>query len=126
VSSQTNPCKKFLGVARNNLIMTKTKTYPDLLEIAAMRARWKEERAAGATGETFARWRLRVRAKVDHRFANAANSHRIRTFGRSKRGGYKCSRTEIQKSTYAEEIAERTEFGIRPPSAKQPPNILRR
>jgi hypothetical protein len=31
------------------------------------------------------------------------NSRRIRTFGRSKRGGYKCSRTEIQKSTYAEE-----------------------
>jgi hypothetical protein len=29
-----------------------------------MRARWKEERAAGATGETFARWRIRVRAKV--------------------------------------------------------------
>src|ERR1700733_9951375 len=64
VSPQTNPCKEFLGVARNNLIMTKTKTHPDLLEIAAMRARWKEERAAGATSETFARWRLRVRAKV--------------------------------------------------------------
>jgi len=63
-SPQTNPCKEFLGVARNNLIMTKTKTHPDLLEIAAMRARWKEERAAGATSETFARWRLRVRAKV--------------------------------------------------------------
>jgi hypothetical protein len=31
------------------------------------------------------------------------NSHRIRTFGRSKRGGYKCSRTEIQKPAYAEE-----------------------
>jgi hypothetical protein len=31
------------------------------------------------------------------------NSHRVRTFGRSKRGGYKCSRTEIQKSAYAEE-----------------------
>ena len=59
-----HPCKEFLGVARNNLIMTKTKTHPDLLEIAAMRARWKEERAAGATSETFARWRLRVRAKV--------------------------------------------------------------
>ena len=45
--------------------MTKTKTErPDLLEIAAMRARWKEERAAGATGETFARWRVRVRAEV--------------------------------------------------------------
>jgi hypothetical protein len=45
--------------------MTKTKTErPDLLEIAAMRARWKEERAAGATGETFARWRFRVRAEV--------------------------------------------------------------
>jgi hypothetical protein len=37
---------------------------PDLLEIAAMRTRWKEERAAGATGETFARWRVRVRAEV--------------------------------------------------------------
>jgi hypothetical protein len=59
-----NPCKEFLGVGRNNLIMTKTKIHPDLLEIAAMRARWKEERAAGATSETFARWRLRVRAKV--------------------------------------------------------------
>ena len=45
--------------------MTKTKIdRPDLLEIAAMRARWKEERAAGATGETFARWRFRVRAEV--------------------------------------------------------------
>ena len=45
--------------------MTKTKTErPDLLEIAAMRVRWKEERAAGATGETFARWRVRVRAEV--------------------------------------------------------------
>jgi hypothetical protein len=29
-----------------------------------MRARWTEERAAGATGETFARWRFRVRAEV--------------------------------------------------------------
>ena len=45
--------------------MTKSKTErSDLLEIAAMRARWKEERAAGATGETFARWRVRVRAEV--------------------------------------------------------------
>jgi hypothetical protein len=35
-----------------------------LLEIAAMRARWKEERAAGATGETFARWRIRVKSEV--------------------------------------------------------------
>jgi hypothetical protein len=36
--------------------MPKTKIErPDLLEIAVMRARWKEERAAGATGETFAR-----------------------------------------------------------------------
>src|SRR5580693_4262163 len=59
-----NPCKEFKGDGRNNLIMTKPKTHPDLLEIAAMRARWKEERAAGATSETFARWRLRVRAKV--------------------------------------------------------------
>jgi hypothetical protein len=64
VSPETNPRKEFLGLARNNLIMTKTKIHPDLLEIAAMRARWKEERAAGATSETFARWRLRVRAKV--------------------------------------------------------------
>jgi len=63
-SAAPDKCKEFLGVARNNLIMTKTKTHPDLLEIAAMRARWKEERAAGATSETFARWRLRVRAKV--------------------------------------------------------------
>jgi hypothetical protein len=37
---------------------------PDLLEIASMRARWKEERAAGETSETFARWRVRVRAEV--------------------------------------------------------------
>ena len=59
-----SPCKEFLGVARNNPAMTKTKTHPDLLEIAAMRARWKEERAAGATSETFARWRLRVRAEA--------------------------------------------------------------
>jgi hypothetical protein len=45
--------------------MMKTKIErPDLLEIAAMRARWKEERAAGATGETFARWRIRMRAEV--------------------------------------------------------------
>jgi hypothetical protein len=45
--------------------MTNTKIErPDSLEIAAMRARWKEERAAGATGETFARWRFRVRAEV--------------------------------------------------------------
>jgi hypothetical protein len=60
-----NPCKEFLGVPRNNPGMTKTKIeHPDLLEIAAMRARWKEDRAAGATGETFARWRFRVRAEV--------------------------------------------------------------
>jgi hypothetical protein len=64
VSPQTNPCKEFLGVARNNLIMTKTKTHPDLLEIATMRARWKEERAAGATSGPFARRRLRVRAEA--------------------------------------------------------------
>jgi hypothetical protein len=45
--------------------MTKTKIErSDLLEIAAMRARWKEERAAGATGETFTRWRVRIKAKV--------------------------------------------------------------
>jgi hypothetical protein len=45
--------------------MTKTKNErPDLLEISAMRARWKEERAVGATGETFARWRARIRAEV--------------------------------------------------------------
>ena len=60
-----NSCKEFLGVPRNNPGMTKTKIeHPDLLEIAAMRVRWKEERAAGATGETFARWRFRVRAEV--------------------------------------------------------------
>ena len=34
------------------------------VEIAVMRARWKEERAAGATGETFARWRVRIRAEI--------------------------------------------------------------
>jgi hypothetical protein len=45
--------------------MPKTKIErPDLLEIAVMRARWKEERAAGATGETFARWRVRIRAEI--------------------------------------------------------------
>jgi|ERR1700733_12009666 hypothetical protein len=47
--------------------MTKTKTkadWPDTLEIAVMRARWKEERAAGATSETFASWRRRIRAEV--------------------------------------------------------------
>jgi hypothetical protein len=45
--------------------MTKTKIErPDVLEIAAMRARWKEERAAGDTGETFARWRKRVKTEV--------------------------------------------------------------
>ena len=45
--------------------MTKTKIErPDVLEIAVMRARWKEERAAGATGETFARWRVRIKGKV--------------------------------------------------------------
>ena len=55
----------FCRVARNNARMTKTKIeHPDLLEIAAMRARWKEERAAGATGETFARWRVRIKAEV--------------------------------------------------------------
>ena len=36
----------------------------DLLEIAVMRARWKEERAAGATDETFARRRVRIKAEV--------------------------------------------------------------
>jgi len=45
--------------------MTNTKIErPDVLEIAAMRARWKEERAAEATGETFARWRKRIGAEV--------------------------------------------------------------
>jgi hypothetical protein len=45
--------------------MTKTKIErPDVLEIAAMRARWKEERAAGDTGETFSRWRKRVKTEV--------------------------------------------------------------
>jgi hypothetical protein len=45
--------------------MTKMKfERSDLLEIAAMRARWKEQRAAGATGETFARWRVRTKAEV--------------------------------------------------------------
>ena len=45
--------------------MTKTKNErPDLLEISAMRTRWKEERAVGATGETFTRWRARIRAEA--------------------------------------------------------------
>ena len=58
-------CKKLLETYRNNPGMTKTKIeHPDLLEIAAMRVRWKEERAAGATGKTFARWRFKVRAEV--------------------------------------------------------------
>jgi hypothetical protein len=49
----------------NDMTKTKTKTdRPDVLEIAMMRARWKEERAAGATGETFASWRKRIRAEV--------------------------------------------------------------
>jgi hypothetical protein len=57
--------RSFLGIASNSPVMTKAKIeHPDLLEIAAMRARWKEERAAGATGETFALWRVRVRAEV--------------------------------------------------------------
>jgi hypothetical protein len=57
--------KSFLGIVRNSLGMTKAKIeHRDLLEIAAMRARWKEERAAGATGETFARWRVRIKAEV--------------------------------------------------------------
>jgi hypothetical protein len=46
-------------------VMTKTKIErPDMLEIAAMRAPWKEDRAAGDTGETFARWRKRVKTEV--------------------------------------------------------------
>jgi hypothetical protein len=46
-------------------VMTKAKIErSDLLEVAAMRARWKEERAAGATGETFTRWRVRIEAEV--------------------------------------------------------------
>lgn len=45
--------------------MTKTKTkQPDELEIAAMRTRWKEDRAAGDTSETFARWRKRIRTEI--------------------------------------------------------------
>jgi hypothetical protein len=45
--------------------MTNTKIErPDVLEIAVMRARWKEDRAAGATGETFACWRRRIRVEV--------------------------------------------------------------
>ena len=51
---------------------------PDLLEIAAMRARWKEERAAGATGETFAHWRVRVRAEVIDELRKVLNSDRRR------------------------------------------------
>ena len=57
--------------------MTKTKIErPDLLEIAAMRVRWKEERAAGATGETFARWRVRVRAEVLDELRNVLDGDR--------------------------------------------------
>jgi hypothetical protein len=33
-------------------------------EVTTMRARWKEDRAAGATGETFARWRKRIKSEV--------------------------------------------------------------
>ena len=51
---------------------------PDLLEIAAMRARWKEERAAGATGETFDRWRARVRAEVVDELRKVLNGDRRR------------------------------------------------
>src|ERR1700753_1669492 len=93
-SPQTNPCKEFLGVARNNLIMMKTKKHPDLLEIAAMRARWKEERAAGAAGETFARWRLRVRAKVLYELRKVLDGRRWpdprkRDVGKPERRGAK-------------------------------------
>ena len=74
-----NPCKEFLGVLHNNPSMTKTKIERlDLLEIAAMRARWKEERAAGATGETFARWRVRVRAEVVDELRKVLNGDRRR------------------------------------------------
>jgi len=51
---------------------------PDLLEIAAMRARWKEERAAGATGETFVRRRVRVRAEVFDELGKVLNGDRRR------------------------------------------------
>ena len=54
------------------------KQRPDLLEIAAMRARWKEERAAGATGETFARWRVRVRAEAVDELRQVLNGDRRR------------------------------------------------
>ena len=65
-----NPCKEFLGVLRNNPGMTKTKIeHPDLQEIAAIRVRWK--RTAGATGETFARWRLRLKQKCSTNYAKS-------------------------------------------------------
>ena len=51
---------------------------PDMLEIAAMRARWREERAAGATGETFARWQVRVRAEVVGELRKVLNGDRRR------------------------------------------------
>ena len=74
-----NPCKEFLAVPANNPGMTKTKIeHPDLLEIAAMRVRWEEDRAAGATGETFARWRFRVRAEVLDELRKALDGDRRR------------------------------------------------
>ena len=61
VEIRNDHLRKFSG----NRLMTKTKIErPDVLEIAAMRARWEEERAAESTGETFARWRKRVKTEV--------------------------------------------------------------
>jgi hypothetical protein len=60
--------------------MTKTKIeHPDLLEIAAMRARWKEERAAGAPGETFALFFLQQAMRAA---CSAARQGRVRFFER--------------------------------------------
>jgi hypothetical protein len=66
--------KDHLRECSGNRLMTKTKIErPDVLEIAAMRARWKEDRAAGDTGETFAQWRKRVKTEVIDELRKALN-----------------------------------------------------
>jgi hypothetical protein len=63
------------GVVRPVIdVMTKTKiARSDALEIAVMRARWKEDRSAGATGETFARWRKRIKTEVINELRKVLN-----------------------------------------------------
>jgi hypothetical protein len=47
----------------------------------------------------------RVRAVAKAARTTQIGNHRIRASRRSKRSGHKCSRTEIDKSAYAEEKA---------------------